>query len=63
MIGHHFLGKTDIAAMFSGEEFVILLLAREVKSGFEMAEKMRINVELLGVQYGQPNVVNELKEL
>ncbi len=49
--------------MFSGEAFVILLPVRDVKSGFEMAEKIRINVELLGVQYGQPNVVNELKEL
>ena len=35
------------------EEFVILLPAREVKSGVEMAEKIRINVELLGVQCGQ----------
>ncbi|MGF1743021.1 GGDEF domain-containing protein [Vibrio profundum] len=54
------LRKTDLTARYGGEEFVILLPETGVESGFSIAEKIRMNIESLSVQYGKPSVINNL---
>jgi len=54
------LRKTDLTARYGGEEFVILLPETDVESGFSLAEKIRINIESLNVQYGTPAVISNL---
>jgi len=59
-IDNSLLRKTDIAARFGGEEFVVLLPDSNVETGFVMAERIRINIELLKVQYGKPDMLNNI---
>jgi diguanylate cyclase (GGDEF)-like protein/PAS domain S-box-containing protein len=54
------LRKTDLTARYGGEEFVILLPETDVESGFSLAEKIRMNIESLNVQYGKPAVISNL---
>ncbi|MCP4321891.1 MAG: GGDEF domain-containing protein [Psychromonas sp.] len=59
-IDNSLLRKTDIAARFGGEEFVVLLPDSDNSAGYAMAERIRINIELLKVQYGQPDMLNNI---
>jgi len=42
---------TDLAARFGGEEFVVLLPDTDAKSALSIAERIRVNIELLGIEY------------
>jgi len=54
------LRKTDLMARYGGEEFVILLPETDLEFGFSIAEKIRMNIESLNVQYGKPAVISNL---
>jgi len=54
------LRKTDLTARYGGEEFVILLPETDVESGLSIAEKIRMNIESLSVQYGKPALIRNL---
>ena len=41
----------DIAARYGGEEFVVVLPDTDARGALEMAEKLRISVEMLGVPH------------
>lgn len=51
---------TDMAVRYGGEEFVILLPGIGINAGFIMAEKIRTNVELLKVQYGDSDMIGKM---
>lgn len=45
--------ETDLVSRFGGEEFVVLLPATDAASAIVIAEKIRINVETLGIEHTQ----------
>lgn len=51
---------TDMAARYGGEEFVILLPSTNIDAGFEIAERIRTNVEALAVQYGEADRIGKM---
>jgi diguanylate cyclase (GGDEF)-like protein/PAS domain S-box-containing protein len=46
---------TDLVSRFGGEEFVVLLPDTDTESAFAIAERIRINIELLGIKYPDCN--------
>lgn len=48
---------TDLASRFGGEEFVVLLPSTNAASAFIIAERIRINIEALGIKHTQSSVV------
>ena len=48
---------TDLASRFGGEEFVVLLPSTDSESAFIIAERIRTNIEALGIEHTQSNVV------
>jgi diguanylate cyclase (GGDEF)-like protein/PAS domain S-box-containing protein len=44
---------TDLVSRYGGEEFVVLLPSTDEKSAFQVAEKIRKNIELLNIEHSQ----------
>jgi len=48
---------TDLASRFGGEEFVVLLPSTNTASAFIIAERIRTNIEALGIKHTQSSLV------
>ncbi len=50
--------KTDLAARFGGEEFVVLLPVTDAHGAMQVAEKIRLNIEALNITHEYSDAAN-----